>query len=77
VATWKRRNQTRCALSAGFFSGLLNRNGNLVSTRVEMPSNVAGLDQSVVFATKQTSFPLPPYNANDADLVFIVTYIYE
>ncbi len=55
----------------------LNRNGNLVSTRVEMPSNVPGLDQSVVFATRQTSFPLPPYNANDADLVFIVTYIYE
>lgn len=55
----------------------LNRNGNLVSTKVEMPSNVPGLDQSVVFATKQTSFPLPPYNANDADLVFIVTYIYE
>lgn len=55
----------------------LNRNGNLVSTRVEMPSNVPGLDQSVVFATKQTSFPLPPYNANDADLVFIVTYIYQ
>ncbi|MGE0052750.1 MAG: energy transducer TonB [Hyphomicrobium sp.] len=55
----------------------LNRNGNLVSTNVEMPSNVAGLDQSVVFATRQTSFPLPPYNAVPADLVFIVTYIYE
>ena len=56
---------------------LLNKNGNLVRTTVEMPSRVPGLDQSVVFATRQTSFPLPPYNANDADLVFIVTYIYE
>lgn len=55
----------------------LDRNGNLVSTQVMMPSQVAGLDQSVVFATRQTSFPLPPNNANSADLVFVVTYIYR
>ncbi len=55
----------------------LDRNGNLVSTQVLEPSNVAGLDQSVVFATRQTSFPLPPYNAVPADLVYIITYIYK
>jgi TonB family protein len=55
----------------------LDKNGNLVSTQVMMPSNVAGLDQSVVFATRQTSFPLPPYKAVPADLVFVVTYIYK
>lgn len=55
----------------------LDRNGNLVSTQVLMPSQVAGLDQSVVFATRQTSFPLPPNNATPADLVFVVTYIYR
>lgn len=55
----------------------LDKNGNLVSTQVLMPSNVAGLDQSVVFATRQTSFPLPPYKAVPADLVFVVTYIYK
>lgn len=55
----------------------LNKNGNLVSTQVLIPSNIAGLDQSVVFATKQTYFPLPPNNATPADLVFVVTYIYR
>lgn len=55
----------------------LDRNGNLVKTDVLMPSQIAGLDQSVVFATRQTSFPLPPNNATPADLVFVVTYIYR
>lgn len=55
----------------------LNTNGNLVRTTVVKPSSVAGLDQSVVFATKQSSFPFPPPNAVPADLVFFVTYIYR
>ncbi len=55
----------------------LNMNGNLVRTTVLKPSNVAGLDQSVVFATQQSSFPFPPRNAVPADLVFFVTYIYR
>jgi periplasmic protein TonB len=55
----------------------LNMNGNLVRTTVVKPSSVAGLDQSVVFATQQSSFPFPPRNAVPADLVFFVTYIYR
>lgn len=55
----------------------LNMNGNLVRTTVLNPSKVAGLDQSVVFATQQSSFPFPPRNAVPADLVFFVTYIYR
>ena len=55
----------------------LNMNGDLVRTTVLKPSNIAGLDQSVVFATKQSSFPFPPQNAVPADLVFFVTYIYR
>lgn len=55
----------------------LDTNGNLASTTVVRPSRVAGMDQSVVFATHQSSFPLPPLNANAADLTFIVTYIYR
>ncbi len=55
----------------------LDMNGNLVKTEVLKPSNVAGLDQNVVFATKQASFPFPPNNAVPADLVFMVTYIYR
>jgi hypothetical protein len=51
--------------------------GNLVRTTVLRPSNIAGLDQSVVFATKQSSFPFPPHNAVPADLIFFVTYIYR
>jgi len=55
----------------------LDKDGSLVRTEVLRPSSVAGLDQSVVFATRQTSFPFPPRNANAADLTFIVTYIYR
>lgn len=56
---------------------ILDKNGSLVSTDVVVPSKVSGLDQSVVFATRQSSFPLPPINANSADLTFFVTYIYR
>ncbi len=55
----------------------LDMKGDLVSTVVLKPSNIAGLDQSVVFATRQSSFPFPPRNAVPADLVFFVTYIYR
>ena len=55
----------------------LDKNGSLVRTQVLRPSQVAGLDQNVVFATRQSSFPLPPRNAVPVDLVFVVTYIYR
>jgi periplasmic protein TonB len=56
---------------------MLNENGNIKSTDVVRPSQVSGLDQSVVFATKQTNFPLPPLAANEADRTFLITYIYD
>lgn len=55
----------------------LGKDGELVSTQVIHPSNVAGLDRSVVFATRQTSYPFPPRNARPVDLVFLITYIYQ
>jgi len=56
---------------------VLNMNGNLVRTEVLRPSSIAGLDQSVVFATRQTSFPIPFTTAKPDDLIFFVTYIYR
>lgn len=55
----------------------LDMNGNLVRTEVVRPSSVGDLDQSVVFSTRQASFPFPPRNARPVDLVFLVTYIYR
>lgn len=55
----------------------LDMNGNLVRTEVVRASALANLDQSVVFSTRQASFPFPPRNARAADLVFLVTYIYR
>ncbi|MBX9926239.1 MAG: hypothetical protein K2Y05_07765, partial [Hyphomicrobiaceae bacterium] len=55
----------------------LDMNGNLVTTIVRQPSNIAGLDGSVVFATKQTSFPIPFTTAKPDDLIFFVRYIYR
>lgn len=56
---------------------ILNQNGNVEDVRVMIPSNVAGLDQSVVFSVKQASFPFPPPNSIDVDRIFQVTYIYH
>jgi hypothetical protein len=51
-------------------------NGDL--ERVEMlDASGTSLDQSVVFATKQTYFPLPPYNATQVDRTFVITYVYR
>ena len=55
----------------------LGKDGELVSTQIINPSNVAGLDRSVVFATRQTSYPFPPRDARAVDLVFLITYIYQ
>lgn len=55
----------------------LDGRGNIVATVVTRPSGVQGLDQNVVFATKQTSYPIPPRNHVAADLVFLITYIYR
>jgi periplasmic protein TonB len=56
---------------------ILDQNANVASVEVLRPSNVASLDQSVVFAVKQTSFPFPPPNSTDVDRTFLVTYIYK
>jgi protein TonB len=55
---------------------ILTQNGDLAEVRVLAPSGTQ-LDQSVVFATKQTYFPLPPYNSTDADRTFTITYVYR
>jgi protein TonB len=55
---------------------ILSMNGDLDRVEVLDPSGTS-LDQSVVFATKQTYFPLPPYNATSVDRTFIITYVYR
>lgn len=55
---------------------LLTENGDLAEVQVLQPSGTP-IDQSVVFATKQTYFPLPPYNSSVADRTFIITYVYR
>jgi TonB family protein len=69
--------QLRDALGRVSVRIILDKDGSLVRTEVIRPSGVPGLDQSVVFSTKQSSFPFPPRNATAADLVFLVTYIYR
>jgi TonB family protein len=55
---------------------ILNENGDLAEVRV-LDASGTSLDQSVVFATKQTYFPLPPYNSTLADRTFMITYVYR
>ncbi len=55
----------------------LNENGNVTDVQVVRTANNSTIDQSVVFAAKQTSYPFPPPNSNMADRTFLVTYIYH
>lgn len=55
---------------------LINTKGNLASVEVIRPSGVGNIDQSVVFAVKQASFPIPPDNSTEVDRTFFVTYIF-
>ena len=55
---------------------ILTENGDLAEVRV-LDASGTSLDQSVVFATRQTYFPLPPYNATVADRTFLITYVYR
>jgi protein TonB len=55
---------------------ILTENGDLGEVRI-LDASGTSLDQSVVFATKQTYFPLPPYNATVADRTFLITYVYR
>lgn len=56
---------------------LLSENGNLVDVQLIRSAGEAVLDQSVVFAVKQSSFPIPPGGATLTDRTFLVTYIYN
>lgn len=56
---------------------LLSNNGNLVEVQLIRGAGIPGLDQSVVFAVKQASFPIPPMGSTSVDRTFLVTYIYN
>ena len=55
----------------------LNEFGNLAEVQVIRPSGDPVLDQSVAFAAKQSSFPIPPKGSTVVDRTFLVTYIYN
>ena len=56
---------------------LLTMRGNIDQVRVIKSSGIPSLDQSVLFASQQSSFPFPPKGATVADRTFLVTYIYN
>ena len=55
----------------------LSPNGNLEDVQLVQSGGNANLDQSVVFAVKQASFPIPPARSTPNDRTFLVTYIYQ
>lgn len=56
---------------------LLNAKGNIFNVSVIRTSGDPILDQNVVFAAKQASFPIPPDNSTEVDRTFLITYIYR
>ncbi|MGE0023645.1 MAG: energy transducer TonB [Hyphomicrobium sp.] len=55
---------------------ILTENGDLGQVIMLEPSG-SQLDTDVVFAAKQTYFPLPPYKSTVADRTFTITYVYQ
>jgi periplasmic protein TonB len=55
----------------------LSETGNLTEVQLVRSSGDSQLDQSVVFAVKQASFPIPPNGSTRSDRTFLVTYIYN
>jgi TonB family protein len=56
---------------------LLSESGNVVEVRLLAGAKDTTLNQDVVFAAQQTSYPIPPAGSNIADRTFMVTYIYD
>jgi TonB family protein len=56
---------------------LLSDKGNIREVQLIRSGGDPLMDQSVVFAARQASFPLPPVGATPADLQFLVTYVYQ
>jgi periplasmic protein TonB len=56
---------------------LLSENGNLAEVSIVRSAGDPILDQSVVFAVKQSNFPIPPGGSTTIDRTFLVTYIYR
>jgi TonB family protein len=56
---------------------LLSENGNVIEVRMLAGAKDQSLNQDVVFAARQTSYPIPPAGSNEADRTFMVTYIYD
>lgn len=56
---------------------LLNDSGNVINVQLLSSGGNTVLGQEVVFAARQTSYPIPPVGSNVADRTFMVTYIYD
>lgn len=56
---------------------LLSSSGNLIEVQLVRGAEISSLDQSVVFAVRQSSFPIPPAGSTLVDRTFLVTYIYN
>ena len=56
---------------------LLSDKGNLVEVRLIRSGGDPILDQNVLFAVKQSNFPIPPIGAPEVDRTFLVTYVYR
>jgi protein TonB len=56
---------------------LLSETGNLTHLQLVRSSGDPILDQNVMFAARQSSFPIPPAGSTVPDRTFLVTYIYR
>ena len=55
----------------------LSEIGNLAEVRLIHASIDPTLDQNVMFAIKQSNFPIPPGSLKPIDRIFLVTYVYN
>jgi len=72
--TMPRPNGTAARITIRLF---LSETGNLADLVLVRSSGDPHMDQSVMFAAKQSSFPIPPAGSTLSDRTFLVTYIYR
>jgi periplasmic protein TonB len=56
---------------------LLTDKGNIQEVQLIRSGGDPVMDQNVVFAARQSNFPIPPANSTEADRTFYVTYVYH
>ncbi len=56
---------------------ILDERGNISTVKLVQGAGIRDLDDGVMFAAQQSSFPFPPKSSTVSDRTFLITYVYK